>query len=272
MQASWPGTESPHKMDVFMFNSACRTLTNDVQYHFFSGDKEDFQNKSFYLMPQSVIQYNICASSNYSNADSIYVYIIPGLQKAHNFRPDQDNDDVIKYRAKVGTSGEPHFTSITYPITHWNYYTIKTYIPNKELVLWAEYNMTVEQKYINQSDLGNPLNNATLDFNKASVRFPVEFGFDVSCVIANIHNARVPKLHKYVHTDLNYTLAYKQVLITTVTPTSAVAALSLIFGLIVFRLKRKFFRKTPWTTIVTCTFKPTSKTISGRRYSHVSES
>lgn len=273
-QASWPGTESPHEMDVFMFNSACHTLQNDVRYHSFSGHKEHFQNISFYLMPQSVIQYNISASSNYSNADSIYVYIIPGLQEAHNFQPDKENDDVIVYRVKVGTSGEPHFTTITHMISHWNYYTIKTFIPNGELVLWAEYNMTVKEKYLNQSHLDNPIANATLDFNKASALFQVEFGFIVSCIIANIHDATVPKLHKYIHTQLNYTLAYKQVFATTVTPISAVAALCLIFGSTVFYLKRKFFRTTPWKTIITCTFKPTSRMISGRRYSraHLSES
>lgn len=271
-QPSWPGTESPHKMDVVMFNSACRYLPNDKRYRHLSGDEDDFQNISFYLMPNSHIQYSIRASSNYSNTDFIYVYIIPGLKQDHDFQPDKQNDDVIQYRVKVGTNGNPSSTLIKYRIEHWNFYTIRTFIPNKELVLWAEYNMTVKQVYINKSQLSNTLPNRTLDSNKANVSFPIDFGSDVSCVIADIHNATVPKLRKYIHTELNYTPAYKKVLGITVSVTFTLSAVVVTSFLTLFHLKRKHFHATPWRSIFTCHFKQTSRTILGRSYCRVSES
>lgn len=271
-QASWPGTESPHEMDVVMFNSSCHKLPKDTRSHHLSGDKDDFQNISFYLMPSSRIQYRIRASSNYSNTDLIYVYIIPGLQQDHHFQPDKDNDDVMQYRVKVGTNGKPSSTLIKHSIKHWNFYTIRTFIPNKELVQWAEYNMTVKQVYINKSQLSNTLPNRTLDSNKANVSFHIKFGSDVSCVIADIHNVTVPKLRKYIHTELNYTLAYKNVFGITVSVTVLFSAVVVISCVTLFHLKRKHFHTTPWRSIFICRFKQTSRTILGRYYSRLSES
>lgn len=214
------------------------------------------------------------ASSNYSNSDFIYVYIIPGLQQDHVFQPDKDNDDVIQHRVKVGTHGMPHFTLIEHTIKHWNFYTIRTFIPSKELVQWAEYNMTVKQVYLNQSQLTNTLTNinATLDSSKESTRFHIDFGSDMSCIIADIHNATVTRLSKYIHTELNYHLAYKQVLGITVSVPFALVAVILISCLTLFNLKRKLFHTTPWKSIFTCKFEQTSRTVLGRHYSRLSES
>ena len=272
-EASWPGTESPHEMDVIMFNSACHSLPKDTRSHPRSGNKDNFQNISFYLMPSSQIQYRICASSNYSNTDLIYVYIIPGLQQDHHFQPDKDDDDVIQYTVKVATNGKPSCRSINHSIGHWNFYTIRTFIPNKELVQWAEYNMTVEQVYINKSQLSNTLPNHTLDSNKANVSFPIHIGRHIkSCVIADIRNVTVRKLHKYIHTELNYTLAYKRVLGITVFVTVLFSVVIVVSCVTLFHLKRKHFHKTPWRSIFICRFKQTSRTILGRYYSRLSES
>ena len=268
-QAMWPGVESSHTIDIFMVKSGCNSLANGVRYHNYSGGKEDFRNVSFYLMHQSVVQYNISASSNSSsNADPIYVYIIPGLKRNRNFKPDDDdNDDFQVKRVKVGTNGSPLFTPMTYRIKHSDYYTVKTIIPDEVSVDWVEYNLTVEERYINENRIDDIITNATIYSDQASVSFHIDFGFGTWCIAASIRNAT---RHQDIHTEVYFRLGYNLVLGTTLSLSFTLTLMVAIFTLVALCIKRKLLYRTAWSSILTCHFQTTSMTLAGREYSRLS--
>jgi hypothetical protein len=269
-QALWPNIESSHEIDVFMVGSDCNSLANDVRYHNFSGGKEDFRNVSFYLMHQSVVEYSISATSNSSNPDPIYVYIIPGLKRDRDFKPDDDdNDDLKVEKVKVGTNGNRPLTPFTYQIEHSNYYTVKTIIPDEMLVDWAEYNLTIKERYINENRITDTIKNKTIESDQASAVFSISSGFGTWCIAAGIRNTT---RHKNIHTDLFLNPDYDRVLGTTVSLTLVLALSVTVLTLVALCIKRNLLDRTTWSSILRCHFQTTSMAHAGRHYSPLSDS
>ena len=232
------GTDSPHVIDIYLVDSGCDSVATNVTSYSHSGNKDQFVlNVSHYLMPTSEIKYNICASSNFSKPDRIQVYIVEGLQQDRDFNPngDYNNKHVHFWTVGVGGNGKAHCTvpPITFEVHHPNYYTIRTFIHNKQLVAWAHYDLTITEAYIDLNQTDNIVSNKTLDSDNEKETYHIPFGFNSQCLVADIHTETVPGFDKYIHTLMKYKLRYKVVLGVTVTFSilllaGAVIALSLI--------------------------------------------
>ena len=248
--------ESTHTIDLFLVDSECSSLVNDhVRCHSLFGDITNISNvSSYYLMPHSMIYYNICASSNHSKPDPIYVYIIPGLQKDLDFKPNSDNDDLWRKTVEVGNNGNHNCKLLRHSVPHWNYYTVRTIVSNEQLIAWVWYNLTVEDRYINDSaiDASKVVSNYTLYYNTDNASFPISFGLKTWCLVANIQIPTVTQLHKYVHTKLYYTLRYEHVIAITASLTFICVLLLLVLPSLACCLKRKILPKMPWMDIVIC--------------------
>lgn len=211
------GSDSPHIIDVLLVQSACNGLAKNSTHYNFSGNRNQFKsNVSYYMMPGSEIKYNICAFSNYSKADIIQVYIIEGLQQDREFNPDNDyyHDKKVKHwPVEIGKKGKTKCTPITFEVHHWNYYTIRTFIHNKEFVTWAHYDLTIDEVYIDLDQTAN----TTLDSDNKQATYHFHFGFNSWCLVAYIQTETVPGFDQHVHTLVKYKLRYEVVIGVTVT-------------------------------------------------------
>lgn len=214
------GTDSPHDIDLFMVDSGCNSIATYITSYNYSGSRDQFVlNVSRYLMPRSEIKYNICASSNFSKPDHIQVYIIEGLQQDRDFNPNGDyNDKKVYFKTVgVGANGKTRCTPIRFEVHHPNYYTIRTFIHNKQWITWAHYDLTINEVSIDLNHTENIVSNATLDAGNEQETYHIPFGFNSWCLVAYIHNETVPGFDKHIHTLMKYKLRCKAVLGVTVT-------------------------------------------------------
>ena len=139
-------SDSPQNLKALILDQACENLnTSDMillnVINASSFDRK--QNFSEYLMPGSVISYEINATSRYSGPEWMHITVTKGLQT--------QGIQVAHKVIHVGAHGKWKFTKFEYEVPRgkWDYYNLDLYVPKENQY---RYNATVRKVKI-ESDI-----------------------------------------------------------------------------------------------------------------------
>ena len=227
--------ESPHVIDVYLVNSDCSSLpvTSTNQ----TNESSNFTNTIHYLMPRSLIHYNICATSNFSFTERIHLVILDSLQESRTFNPETDESFAYFKNVHVGRNGKTNCTIVDYPVKKEGYYSLFFFLPKQPLSYEYESRIGVNSIDITSA---NYEQNCTIDEDNEQCNMHLTFGLTEQCVVAVIRN-RTDKFHSlYVHARVTFERRLDKVLGITITVASICFIISVLVGIatLIYNVKK----------------------------------
>jgi len=204
--------DSPHVIDVYLVNSDCYHLpiTSTSQ----TTESSNFTNVTYYLMPESRIHYNICATSNFSFTERIHLIILDNLEESRHFNPATDESFAYFKSIHVGRNGKTKCNTVHYTVHNEGYYTLLFYLPKQPLSFEYESMIVIKSIDISSAVYAQ---NCTIDEDNEQCHLPLTFGLTEQCVVAVIRN-RTDRFHNtYVHANTVFERRLDKVLGITVT-------------------------------------------------------
>ena len=146
--------DSFHTVFVYLLNTACNDLPSNTTTQRYDESSQPPYGP-VYMLKNSVISINICASTRNSDNDPLILYILKTVENFLNFDPKHPSKEYYRKHILVGNNGYTNCATISLTISTDDYYTIY-FSPPKGVTLHYNITMTIRQIEV------DAVNNSTL--------------------------------------------------------------------------------------------------------------
>ena len=190
--------DSAHQIDYYLVAADCKELNTSQKTENITGTNMQDANFVHYLLPQSIIWYNVCASMNTSITSPVTVdlMVFDDLKRARDDNP--NNDDFVAYHHFPVGDGSMDCENYSYHVEKAAYYITKFAIPENTNAIAFEFEYVVHKLYIDleKAELSS---NCTTEANGDTCVFKLYHALQHNCLIANISPRTHPGQYHYVH-------------------------------------------------------------------------
>ena len=115
--------DSFHTVFVYLLNTACNDLPSNTTTQRYDESSQSPYGP-VYMLKNSVISINICASTRNSDNDPLILYILKTVENFLNFDPKHPSKEYYRKHILVGNNGYTNCTTISLTLSTDDYYTI----------------------------------------------------------------------------------------------------------------------------------------------------
>ena len=178
--------DSLHTVFVFLSKTACSNLPIVVTTERYNETSQPPYGP-VYMLKNSIISLNICASTESPDNDPLNLYILKTVEKFLNFDPKHPSKEYYRKHILVGNNGFTNCTNISLVLSQSDYYTINFLLP-KGITLM--YNITENIKQIDVDAVNTTLLGTFKSSNSdQTIRDRVELGTGQHCLFGDIRTS-----------------------------------------------------------------------------------